>query len=155
MEKLKLVESAESIRTVSAEAVREYIEKMDTLAVKMNEAMLAREDIFELVGGEKNITMMKDNHYNHLRFIGSIMQTPDAETLVDTVLWVFRAYMSRGFHTNYWAAQINTWTRILKENLSAESYIEVASVYNWLSINIPFFTIAADEKLEKSRHMEG
>ncbi|HEY5583876.1 MAG TPA: hypothetical protein VIK78_05220 [Ruminiclostridium sp.] len=104
MKKETLVNSAEKIIKVSEASVKEYLDAMDMLAAKMNEVMLKREDILELIGGKENIEMMKDNHNNHLRFIASILQAPDAEVLVDTVLWVFRAYMSRGFSSNYWSA---------------------------------------------------
>jgi CRISPR/Cas system CSM-associated protein Csm4 (group 5 of RAMP superfamily) len=154
MEKETLVKSASKITKVSEDSLKEYMDKMDMLAAKINEAMLKREDIFELIGGEKNITMMKDNHNNHLRFIASVLQTPDSETLVDSVLWVFRSYMSRGFNSNYWAAQLNTWIRLLKENLSEKAFSEIFSIYNWMSVNIPKFSIAADEKLEKSKHLD-
>ncbi len=97
MQKDSLVKSADKISKVSDDSIKEYVDKMDILAAKMNEVILKREDIFELIGGNKNIEMMKDNHNNHLRFVASILETPDSETLVDTVLWVFRAYMSRGF----------------------------------------------------------
>lgn len=152
MEKSSLAKSASEISNVSEDSLKEYVDKMEMLAAKMNETMLAREDILELIGGEKNITMMKDNHNNHLRFIASILQTPDSETLVDTVLWVFRAYMSRGFSSNYWAAQLNTWIQILKENISEKAFSEIISIYNWMTVNIPNFTIAAEDKLEKSKH---
>jgi hypothetical protein len=154
MEKSTLVKSADKLSKVSEASIKEYVDKMELLAAKMNEAMLKREDILELISGEKNITMMKDNHCNHLRFIASILETPDSETLVDTVLWVFRAYMSRGFSSNYWAAQINTWIYLLKENLSEKAYTEILGIYNWIGVNIPNFAIASDEKLEKSRHMD-
>jgi len=154
MEKNNLIKSADKISKVSAESLKEYVDKMELLAAKMNETMLQREDIFELIGGKKNIEMMKDNHNNHLRFIASVLQTPDSETLVDTVLWVFRAYMSRGFSSNYWAAQLNTWMQIIKENISEEAFSEVNSIYFWMIVNIPNFTIAADENLEKSQHTE-
>ncbi len=154
MEKQQLIKSAEKITKVSTVSVHEYVKKMDLLAAKMNESMLAREDILELIDGEKNIAMMKDNHNNHLRFIASIIENPDPETLVDTVLWVFRAYMSRGFHTNYWAAQLNTWIEILKATISEEAFSEIYGIYNWLSVNVPNFTIAADEALKKSLHAE-
>jgi hypothetical protein len=152
MEKGTLVKSASEISKVSEDSLNEYVDKMEMLAAKMNETMLARADILELIGGEKNITMMKDNHNNHLRFIASILQTPDSETLVDTVLWVFRAYMSRGFSSNYWAAQLNTWIQTLKENISEKAFTEIISIYNWMTVNIPSFTIAAEDKLEKSKH---
>ena len=154
MEKDALVKSADKIAKVSAASLKEYQNKMELLNAKMNEVMLQRDDILELIGGQKNVSMMKDNHSNHLRFVESILETPNSETLVDTVLWVFRAYMSRGFSSNYWAAQINTWIQLLKENVSQTAYTEILSIYNWFSVNIPHFTIAADETLEKSRHIE-
>lgn len=82
------------------------------------------------------------------------MQTPDSQTLVDTVLWVFRAYMSRGFSPNYWVAQINTWIYLLKENVSEKAFLEILSIYDWFLVNIPHFTMAADGKIEKSKHMD-
>jgi hypothetical protein len=154
MEKSSLIKSAEKITKVSEDSIKEYVGKMDLLSAKMNQVMLERKDILELIGGDKNVSMMKDNHSNHLRFVASILETPNAETLADTVLWVFRAYMSRGFSSNYWAAQINTWIQILSENLSEKAFSEISSLYNWFSVNIPHFAIAADEKFEKSMHIE-
>ena len=107
--KNKLITDANKLIKVSDNSINEYIDKTDLLGAIMTEAMIKRIDILELVGGDKNIRMMKDNYRNHLRFVGSIMQTPNAYTLVNTYLWEFRAYMSRGFISNYWAAQINTW----------------------------------------------
>jgi hypothetical protein len=149
MEATKLIESASEIGKVSEDSIKEYMDKTDLLAAKMNEIMLERKDILELIGGEKNIKMMKDNNHNHLRFVASILQTPDSETLVDRSLWVFRAHMSRGFIANYFPAQINTWIQIMKENISKRAYNEIISIYNWFSVNIPQFSIDADEKLEK------
>jgi hypothetical protein len=107
----------------------------------------------ELIGGEKNITMMKDNHNNHLRFVSSILRKPDSEALVDTVLWVFCSYMSIGFSSNYWEMQLKTWVEILKQNVSDKAFTEIISIYNWFIVNIPEFTIVSDDKLEKSMHM--
>ena len=152
MEKQKLIKSAGKVVALSDNALKEFDDNMDALILKMNQKMLEREDILELIGGEKNSAVMKDNHDNHLRFIRSILESPDPETLVDTVLWVFRAYMSRGFHTNYWSAQINTWIHVMKEMFTEETMSEVWVIYNWMSVNIPHFTIASDEKLEKSKH---
>ena len=154
MEKESLIKSAEKITKVSEASLKEYVEKIDLLSWKMNKVMLERKDILELIGGTENIEMMKNNHNNHLQFIASILETPDAESLVDTVLWVFRAYMSRGFSSTYWAAQLDTWKQILKENVSEKSTSELFVIYNWLIVNIPNFTIAADDNLEKSKHMD-
>lgn len=92
--------------------------------------------------------MMKDNHANHARFMESVFTNPLAETLVDTILWVFRAYRSRKFGSTYWAAQLNTWIEIYKSELSEECFEAVYPFYNWMQINIPNFVKLSDEKLD-------
>jgi len=42
----------------------------------------------------------------------------------------------------------------LKENIPEKAFYEIYSIYNWLIVNIPNFTIAAEDKLEKSKHMD-
>jgi hypothetical protein len=114
--------------------------------------MLNRADLENLIG-ENNIDMMKDNHSNHVRFISSILKNHNSEVLVDTILWVFRAYRSHGFASNYWSAQLNTWITIFQEVLTAESYQEVYPYYEWMQINIPTFVILSDEKLDQANSL--
>ena len=154
MGKSELLKGVNKIIKVSENSINEYIDKTQLLDAKLNVAMMGRKDIVELIGGKRNITTMKDIHNNHLRFIGSILQTPDAETLVDISLWTFRAYMSRGFSSNYFAAQINTLIQILRENISGKAFSEIISTYNWISINIPSFVIAAEGNIERAKNME-
>lgn len=152
MNKNELLESARQLQEVSPEASAEYKKKADMLINEMNTLMLERPDLESLIG-ENNTIMMKDNHSNHVRFIASILEHHNSEVLVETILWVFRAYRSHGFSTNYWAAQLNTWIIILKNNLTAESYKEVYQYYQWMQINIPAFVIVSDEKLEASKSL--
>jgi len=147
MTKTELLQTAQQLRQVDARVASEYEQKSGQLNAKINQLMLERADIKELVG-EINISMMKDNHANHVRFIVSILRNHNPEILVDTVLWVFRAYRSRGFSSNYWAAQLNTWIEIIKEELSTETYHQVFPLYEWMQVNIPTFVKLSDEKLE-------
>lgn len=147
MTKTELLQTAQLLRQVDARVASEYEQKAEQLNAKINQLMLERADIKELVG-EINISMMKDNHANHVRFIASILRNHNPEILVDTVLWVFRAYRSRGFSSNYWAAQLNTWIEIIKEELSTETYHQVFPLYEWMQVNIPTFVKLSDEKLE-------
>jgi hypothetical protein len=153
MKKAYLIETAGLLKKVQESTYDEYYQKADLLASKMNEAMIARADINDLVG-LNNIEMMKDNHYNHVRFIASILKHMNADVLVDTVLWVFRAYRRHGFTTNYWAAQINTWIQIFKSELTAESYDEVLPYYEWMQVNIPIFAEISGEELDSSKSMQ-
>jgi hypothetical protein len=103
MTKSDLLKTAQEINQVSKELADEFSSKRDMLVELMNRKMLKRLDIKEMVG-ENNLDMMKDNHANHARFLESIFISYSPEVLVDTVLWVFRAYRSRNFSSTYWAA---------------------------------------------------
>jgi hypothetical protein len=108
--------------------------------------MLGRADIDALVG-EKNIEMMKDNHSNHARFAESFLCHPHSKVLVHTVEWVLRCYRSRGFHPNYWVAQLNAWVETLKKNLSPKSFEAIYPLYHWFIVNIPIFADLSDRQI--------
>jgi hypothetical protein len=149
MDKSILLETAAHLKQVSVASADEYQKKAEQLVHKMNTLMYERVDIEDLVG-KNNLNMMKDNHANHARFMVSVCRNYNPEVLVETVLWVFRAYRSRGFTTGYWAAQLNTWMTLLHDELSADSYREIVTVYEWIQINIPVFVKLSDEKLDAS-----
>ena len=147
MERKQLFESAEQLKQVSENTFSEYQGKVELLIIRINGLMLERPDLENLIG-KNNTNMMKDNHANHARFIASILKNYNSDILVDSILWVFRAYRSHGFNSNYWSAQLNAWIITLKEVLSPESYIEIYPYYEWMQINIPIFVKVSDEKLE-------
>jgi CRISPR/Cas system-associated protein Csx1 len=147
MDKSYLIETAQNLSQISLKASDEYSKKAEQLIAKINTIMSERPDIESLVGVD-NINMMKDNHANHVRFIASILKNYNSDVLVDTVLWVFRAYRSHGFTTNYWAAQLNTWIMIIKEELTPDCFAEVYPYYEWMQINIPVFVKVSDEKMK-------
>jgi len=152
MNRNELIQSAQSLSPFNVEAIIEYEEKLQKMVAIINEKMEARSDINELIG-VNNLAMMKDNHANHARFILSVMRNFNAEVLVETILWVFRAYRSRLFHTSYWAAQLNTWIEIFKTELSPETYREVLRLYSWMQVNIPSFVVCSDEKLNENKSL--
>ena len=138
MNKETLIDSAAQLGPFSQETVNEYAKKTDKLVARINAIMLERKDIKSMVG-EANLEMMKDNHANHARFILSIIDNYNKEVLVETILWVFRAYRSHGFASTYWAAQLNAWIMILQEELSSETVEQVYPLYKWMQVNIPVF----------------
>lgn len=152
MDRSFLLATATQLKQVSIASGEEYHQKMEQLIAQMNTLMLGKVNIESLVGKD-NIPMMKDNHANHARFMVSVFQNYNPEVLVETVLWVFRAYRSHGFTTNYWATQLNTWIDILKEVLTNESYSEVYPYYEWMQINVPLFVKFSDEKLDASQSL--
>ncbi|MCF8297342.1 MAG: hypothetical protein K9J13_07375 [Saprospiraceae bacterium] len=152
MDKEYLLKTAKQLNQVSPETAEEYNNKSDELVLKMNEIMMSRPDINSLVG-EQNLSMMKDNHANHVRFISSVLKNFNAEILVETISWVFRAYRSHGFKTNYWAALLNSCISAIKDVLTSKAYKEVLVYYEWMQINIPVFVEVSDQKLEASNNL--
>lgn len=147
MDRDDLNKTAEKLQQVSEKSVREFSSKRDALVVLMNRKMESRPDLPDLIG-TGNVDMMKDNHANHARFLESIFNRHSPEMLVDTVLWVFRAYRSRNFRATYWTAQLDTWIDICKNELTPECFQEIYPYYNWMQIHIPTFNRLAEEVLD-------
>jgi len=147
MDKNQLIKSANRLKQVSEKAGQEYADKSDALTARMNRVMLLRPDV-EILVGKKNIDMMKDNHANHVRFMTSVFFAMNSDVLVETILWVFRAYRSHGFASSYWAAQINTWIGILRDDLSPECFSEIYPYYYWIQINIPVFELLSQQEAQ-------
>lgn len=152
MDKNYLLETAMQLKHISLKSFEEYNQKAEQLIAQMNTLMLNKADIESLVGKD-NLNMMKDNHSNHVRFMLSVFKNYNPEVLVETVLWVFRAYRSHGFKTNYWATQLNTWIYLLKDSLTPECYTEIYPYYEWMQINIPIFVKVSDEKLDSAQSL--
>lgn len=108
MTKEGLLESARKLEQVPVEVALEYASKSDPLASLVTATLGGRPELDRLIGPD-NASMMTDNHRNHGRFITSILHRHGPEVLVDTVIWVFRAYRAHGFSLVYWPAQLNVW----------------------------------------------
>ena len=138
MDKKDLFTSAGQLGPFDPSTAEAYGAAAQRMVARINDKMLSRPDIDVLVG-EAGHDMMRDNHANHARFIASVLANHNPEVLAETILWVFRAYRSRGFASTYWAAQLNMWMDIIREELPPEAYREVLPLYEWMQVNIPVF----------------
>jgi len=139
MTKENLLQSANSLPTVAPSVVTEYAEKQDQLVTEVNKIMLQHPNLNDLIGAG-NIEVMKTNHSNHAKFVASILEQPNPELLVDSLLWVFRAYRSHGFQPDYFQIEIEAWLNVMPQVLSPETFTAVQPLYNWFLVNIPTFT---------------
>ena len=137
--KKKILTSAKQLLQPSKEAAAEFSEKREQIVAVCNRIFSSRSDIDALVGRD-NLQMAKDNNHNFSRFMMAIFTDYHPDILVQTVLWVFRAYRAHGFETTYWAANLNIWMETLQAELSESAFKEISPFYNWLIIHIPIFT---------------
>lgn len=147
MKKETLVQSAAKLVQPSPESTEELNRKKDQMTSILNAHFLQRPDLTQLIG-HGNSEMMLENHRNHIRFMCSLLGEYQPEVLVDTVLWVFRAYRSHGFQLTYWPAQLDKWVEITKNNLSKEAFDEIYPFYNWMIINNPAFATLSDQAIQ-------
>ncbi len=154
MNREELLESAERLLQPPLKAAEEYSVKSEEMAAEINSIMVKRRDLESLIGAG-NIDMMFDNHRNHVRFMESLFFSYRAEVLVDTVLWVFRAYRSHGFNLTYWPAQLDLWVEVMKKKLSSESFDSLYPFYRWMIINQPFFVKLSDESAASHEKKDG
>ena len=151
--KEKLIETASRIIQPTPSALEEFSQKHEQLASLGNQLIAKRAD-FEKLVGKGNRTMAEDNNRNFARFMASLFSDYNPNVLVETVLWVFRAYRSHGFQTTYWAANLNIWVDMMKKELSDESFESIQPFYIWLIVNIPIFVKLTDDTLFESLNPE-
>ena len=144
-----LLSSAEKLAPPAETAIQEFEHKWEIIAAEGTRLLLARPDLEKLVG-KGNEQMAEDNNRNFPRFMLSLFSDYQPAVFVETVLWVFRAYRSHGFHTTYWAANLNIWVDLLQKKLSADAWQQIYPFYNWLIVNIPKFTAITDADLADS-----
>ncbi|MCT4591558.1 MAG: hypothetical protein N4A71_27300 [Carboxylicivirga sp.] len=145
MNKSELLKSAEQLPSVPAQALSEYQAKSGRMVEELNELLLSNNEITRLIG-YGNIDLMKNNHENHVQFMSSVFENFNAETLVSTVLWVFKVYRNRNFHPDYWQEQLQGWISIIKTNLNEVHHTEILMYYQWMLKNINVFTQLTDVK---------
>jgi len=146
MTREELLETARGLPPFPAEAAREYRRERETLVAEVNKRLSQRPDLERLVG-VGNIAMMRDNHGNHARFVESLLDSYNPEVLVETVLWVFRAYRAHGFRLAYWPAQLNAWAEVLRARLSPESFAAIDPLYQWFIVHVPTFVALTDSSV--------
>jgi len=151
--KEKLLRSAKSLNPPSKKVIKEFSQKRDQLTALCTQAFEKRLDIEKLVG-KNNIQMARDNNINFARFMESIFHEYQPDVIVETVLWVFRAYRAHGFKTTYWPANLNIWVNTMRKELSQESFNGVYPFYNWLIVNIPLFVKITSEDVPANRAIE-
>lgn len=141
-----LRKSAARLQQPSGEAADAFERECAAIAEKLSQSVLARPDIEELIG-EGNTEMMKDNSRNMMRFMLAMFRGYEPEVLVQTVLWVFRAYRGHGFKPLYWAANLNTAVEHLHAQLGDDAFQEIEPFFSWLVTHLPVFTRLTDREV--------
>jgi hypothetical protein len=146
MEHANLPASARRLTQPAVDAAAEFEAARVRMADELNRRMGARSDLDRLIG-TGNRAMMEDNSRNFFRFMSSLFRAYEPAVLVQTALWVFRAYRSHGFQTTYWPANLDTAVEVARAELSPATFAQVYPFLEWLIVNIPIFVAVSDRQL--------
>jgi len=91
-----------------------YATHLLTLKVKVDDKLLQKSDLTILIGANAINTMLT-NHLNHALFMRSIFELKSAKTLVETIIWVYKTYMARGFTHRYFFYELLAWIESIEE----------------------------------------
>ncbi len=142
----QLQHTARQLRQPDSSAATEFEACRESLAEELNRRMMARTDIEKLIG-TGNLPMMQDNSRNFCRFMSTMFHGYEPDVLVQTALWVFRAYRAHGFRTTYWPANIDTFVEILRERTTPATFLSLYPFFQWLIVNIPIFVTITDGQM--------
>ena len=142
----QLQHTARKLRQPDAPAAATFEACRESLAEELSRRMMVRPDIEKLIG-PGNLPMMQDNSRNFCRFMSTMFRGYEPDVLVQTVLWVFRAYRSHGFQPTYWAANLDTFVEILRERIAPASFQSLYPFFQWLIVNIPIFVTITDGQM--------
>ncbi len=131
MEREQLIKEAQASLRVTPEATFLYMQARDALIEEVNTLMTVYPKITSLIGGNA-MSMMYDNHRNHIDFMATIFQFNSFEMLVKTIPWVYRSYHAHGFSFDYFPVELEVWKRVVKKHLNPAAAAEINSVYDWM-----------------------
>lgn len=111
-----------------------YIRNSKNLMKHVNSKIQKHPRLLELLGGNP-ISLIEENHKNHVDFIGNVLKYKQGSLLVSTLPWVYKAYSSKGIAYDYFKIELESWEGAIEEILEVNDAKSIIKVYdamlNW------------------------
>jgi MerR family transcriptional regulator, light-induced transcriptional regulator len=125
-------DAQENCPSVPASASETYGFHINRMTEDVDNQFMDSPDLRRLIG-DNPVRMMQDNHRNHAAFMLTVFSLNNMELLCRTIPWVYRAYMGRGCHADYFPAVLKAWQGAIGRCLEPPSAGPILSIYGWLS----------------------
>ena len=89
-----------ALSAVDDDSAERFVEATPMLVSSVNRLICSRDDIAKLIGGN-DTSVVQTNHANHAHFMSSQFYLRSAQTVMQTIDWVYRSYRERGFSERY------------------------------------------------------
>ena len=121
----------EGLFPVRGDAASEYLDQLNALAEQVDEKVLRRPDVSELVGSCP-VEVITTNHRNHARFMATVFALDLPSLLVRVIPWAYRVYTIRGVSYEYFEAELSAWMDAAEEHLGAARAEPICRIYRWM-----------------------
>jgi methanogenic corrinoid protein MtbC1 len=116
---------------IDAEAAASYVKARDAMLDEVNTYMAEHPQILSLIGGNP-LSMMYNNHRNHVYFLSTVFKFGSFDMLAKTLPWVYRSYRAHGFSFDYFPLELEAWKNAVKNHLPPAAAAEITTVYDWM-----------------------
>lgn len=95
----------------------------------VDKTMSVLPEISKMLGGNP-LSLMTNNHKNHLEFMRNIIHFRQQEVLIQTLPWVYKTYASKGVHYDYFVSELNSWKKAVKDIMDQNSKSYILAIYD-------------------------
>ncbi|MCC5830835.1 MAG: cobalamin B12-binding domain-containing protein [Phycisphaeraceae bacterium] len=104
------------LQGVEPGAAAQYAASRSAMIEMVDQAMLTRDDLPELLG-RNPVQVMLDDHRAHAMFMQSVFALRSPRTFVQTVTWVYRTYLRHGFSEAYFDHKLRAWVAAIRRHI--------------------------------------
>jgi methanogenic corrinoid protein MtbC1 len=116
---------------VSYASAAEYEKNIPKMTEAVNSIMTTINFNENLIGINP-LSVMHENHVHHSKFMANIFKLNDYELLNNTLKWVLNSYTNRGFKSEYFQKEIDTWINVIDKTLEPNYSSEIIKIYQWM-----------------------
>ncbi|PKL49141.1 MAG: hypothetical protein CVV42_07345 [Candidatus Riflebacteria bacterium HGW-Riflebacteria-2] len=128
----KFLATTDCLAKISRTAAEAYDARKGLLAERVNQSLLTRPDLAEIIGSTDAIELMQDNHRNHALFLTTVLHLSAFRLLASVIPWVYRTYNQHGFSLSYFPIALAAWKQAIEKELPPAAAAEIIPVYDWM-----------------------
>ena len=114
---------------VSREAVNDFIENKETLIRLVDDKLVSREDIEELIGNN-HLDEIFEYHKYHYRLMAQFFKTNDFKLLFNLIPRIYKNYKQVDFSYDYFKEDLKTWIPVIDKFLKPDNVLSINEVYS-------------------------
>ncbi|MCT4634076.1 MAG: cobalamin-dependent protein [Firmicutes bacterium] len=106
----------------------EYEKSGEKMLEYVNKSMKEKANILTLLGGNP-ISLMEENHRNHLQFMSTVIKHKQGDLLVNTLPWVYKTYSSKGVEFPYFLYELSEWIKAIQDHVAPDCQKPLIDIY--------------------------